>query len=177
MHFNISKWVALKNSSTQILLSLPVFPKTVANNKTEANTSLAFFRLHHSCSDAFKNATIFAHPDFILFQHTGNQPGPPTNLVAVALSSSSIVLSWSPPTPGNFTIQGYVVHYQRQGGSEEQQILDNKTHFEFKNLYGFINYTFFVRAYGDLFGRQSKSVTQRTQEGSKLFVIWFLIIT
>ena len=142
----------------------------VTNNKTEANTSLAFFRLHHSCSDAFKTATIFAHPDFILFQHTGNQPGPPTNLVAVALSSSSIVLSWSPPTPGNFTIQGYVVHYQRQGGSEKQEILDNKTHFEFKNLYGFINYTFFVRAYGDLLGRQSTSVTQRTQEGSKLLV-------
>ncbi|XP_029197863.2 immunoglobulin superfamily DCC subclass member 4-like isoform X2 [Acropora millepora] len=101
----------------------------------------------------------------VIIHRSSNQPGPPTNLVAVALSSSSIVLSWSPPTPGNFTIQGYVVHYQRQGGSEEQQILDNKTHFEFKNLYGFINYTFFVRAYGDLFGRQSKSVTQRTQEG------------
>lgn len=116
---------------------------------------------------------FFAQQDFILLKHTGNQPGPPTNLVAVALSSSSIVLSWSPPAPGNFTIHGYVIHYQRQGDSEKQEILENVTHFVFKNLYGFTNYTFFVRAYGNLFGRQSTSVTQRTHEGSKLFVNTF----
>ncbi|EEC13678.1 hypothetical protein IscW_ISCW021015 [Ixodes scapularis] len=43
---------------------------------------------------------------------SGDAPSPPSDLTARTLSSTSILLSWSPPlSPGNRVVQAYSVHY------------------------------------------------------------------
>ena len=107
--------------------------------------------------------------NLILLKLAENQPGPPTNVVALPYSSSSIILSWSAPQ-GNFEITAYSVHYKRIGDGERQIVVGNSTHHIIKRLHGFTNYTLYVRAVTTVIGRKSRSVVQRTLEGSKLFI-------
>ncbi|XP_068689570.1 uncharacterized protein [Montipora foliosa] len=95
------------------------------------------------------------------------QPGPPTNVVALPSSSSSINLSWSAPR-GNFEIYAYVVYCNRIGdGEAPTNVLNATEHIHvIKELHGFTNYTLYVRAVTKaLLGRKSRSVVQRTLEG------------
>ena len=107
--------------------------------------------------------------NLILLKLAENQPGPPTNLVALPHSSSSIILSWSAPQ-GNFEITAYSVHYKRSGDEERQIVVGNVNHHIIKELHGFTNYTLYVRAVTTVIGRKSRSVVQRTLEGSKSFI-------
>ena len=108
--------------------------------------------------------------NLILLKIAENQPGPPTNVVALPSSSSSIILSWIAPQ-GNFEIIAYVVYCKWIGDHERRIIVVNATQHIIKELHGFTNYTLYVRAVTKtLLGRKSRSVVQRTLEGSKSFI-------
>ena len=107
--------------------------------------------------------------NLILLKLAENQPGPPTNVLALPHSSSSIILSWSAPQ-GNFQITAYSVHYKSIGDVERQIDVGNATHHIINKLHGFTNYTLYVRAVTTVIGRKSRSVVQRTLEGSKSFI-------
>lgn len=100
-----------------------------------------------------------------------DQPGPPTNLVALSHSSSSIIISWSPPV-GNYSINAYSVHYKRLGNvnSPEIEVVVGKdtNSLVVPGLFGFTNYSLYVKAYTKNIGKSSEIVVQRTLEGSKL---------
>lgn len=102
-----------------------------------------------------------------------DQPGPPTNVVALPHSSSSIIISWSPPV-GNYSISAYSVHYRQLGNvnNQELQAVESKDTNSrvVSGLLGFTNYSFYVKAYTRYIGRSSEVIVQRTLQDSKLTV-------
>lgn len=96
-----------------------------------------------------------------------NQPGPPTNVVALAHSPSSILVTWSPPN-GGYQIIGYTVHYNKPGGArneEKQKTVESDVYSNIvTNLQPFTNYSFYVRAYTKAIGLDSKVITQQTEQ-------------
>lgn len=100
-----------------------------------------------------------------------DQPGPPTNVVALPYSSSSIIISWSPPV-GNYSIKAYTVHYQQLGNVNSQEIQDvvgkDTNSRVVSGLFGFTNYSLYVIAYTKFIGRRSEIIVQRTLQDSKL---------
>ena len=134
-----------------------------------------FYLLSVVCKTTPKNTQLIILTeknlsDFI----SDNQPGPPTNVVALPHSSSSILISWSPPV-GNYRIAAYVVHYQKLGSdTEKQHVVGNATHsYKIPELYGYTNYSLYVTAITKMLGRKSKTIVQRTLQGSKSFVEMF----
>lgn len=99
-----------------------------------------------------------------------DQPGPPTNVVALPHSSSSIIISWSPPL-GNYSIRAYTVHYQKLGkvnNKEVQDVIDKDTHsWIVPRLSAFTNYSLYVKAYTKVIGKTSEVIVQRTHQDSK----------
>ena len=100
-----------------------------------------------------------------------NQPGPPTNVVALARSPSSILVTWNPPD-GHYQIIGYTVHYNKPGGArneEKQNTVEGDVYSNIvTNLQPFTNYSFYVKALTKGIGLDSKVITQQTKQGSKL---------
>ncbi|XP_040070908.3 protogenin [Ixodes scapularis] len=97
---------------------------------------------------------------------SGDAPSPPSDLTARTLSSTSILLSWSPPlSPGNRVVQAYSVHYLPTSGGIELQKVSVNTSCIVDKLTAFTNYTFYVRAYsGKSASEQSEEITQITGE-------------
>ena len=102
-----------------------------------------------------------------------DQPGPPTNVVALPHSSSSIIVSWSPPV-GNYSIRAYTIHYRQLdnvNSLERDDVVGQDTNSRVvSGLFGFTNYSFYVKAYTKVIGRESEIIVQRTLQGSKLTV-------
>lgn len=98
--------------------------------------------------------------------------GPPQNVQAWTLSSTSIQVTWSPPLPDkqNGIIIRYVVAYRTQSGQSSNLVTaNNKNSVEVKTLTSFTKYWFSVRAVnviGD--GPKSEEVSNTTFEDSKL---------
>ena len=99
-----------------------------------------------------------------------DQPGPPQAVVASVKSSSSVLLSWSPPL-GSFNITAYTICYRdldHQDETELQRVVDKEMDkYTLDNLFGFTNYSFFVVAYTNSVGLPSKTVVVRTLSASK----------
>lgn len=99
-----------------------------------------------------------------------DQPGPPTNVVALPHSSSSIIISWSAPV-GNYSIRAYTVHYRQLdsvNSPESQDVVSKDTNSHVvSGLFGFTNYSLYVKAYTKVIGRESEIIVQRTLQGSK----------
>lgn len=96
-------------------------------------------------------------------------------MVALPHSSTSILISWSPPV-GNYRIVAYIVHYQKLGSeTEKHAVVGNTTHsYKITELYGYTNYSLYVKAITKILGRKSKTIVERTLQGSKSFVEMFL---
>lgn len=87
--------------------------------------------------------------------------------MALSRSSSSILISWSPPL-GNHLIAAYTVHYKKIGDNEKQEVVGQDTHsYTITGLQGFTNYSLYVRAITKKIGRKSKEIVQETLQGSK----------
>lgn len=100
------------------------------------------------------------------------------NIVALPLSSSSIVINWSPPI-GNHIIGAYTVHYKQLGqpGEPETKVISKDTHsYEVQGLLGYTNYSFYMKAYAKAFGYKSEPIVQRTLEDRKLLHILIIFI-
>ncbi|XP_064471524.1 protogenin-like [Ornithodoros turicata] len=97
---------------------------------------------------------------------SGDQPGPPTNLKARPLSSTSMQLSWNASTTSSGQlIQAYSVHYLPTSGGNELQKVSVNTSYTIDKLKPFTSYTFYVRAYsGKSASEQSEAITQMTLE-------------
>lgn len=108
----------------------------------------------------------------LIYFDSEDQPGPPTNVVALP-RSSSIVISWSPPV-GNYSIRAYTVHYRQLdnvNSPESQDVVGKNTNsHKVSGLFGFTNYSLYVKAYTKVIGRESEIIVQRTLQGSKLTV-------
>ena len=98
--------------------------------------------------------------------------GPPQNVHARTISSTSIQVTWSPPLPSeqNGIILRYIVHYRPQSGQSNKLITaDNKTSVDVKNLTIFTDYWFAVKAVNVIgAGPESEEVHNTTFEDSKL---------
>ena len=109
----------------------------------------------------------------LIYFNTEDQPGSPTNVVALPHSSSSIIISWSPPV-GNYSIRAYTIHYRQLdnvNSPENQDVVGKDTNSRVvSGLFGFTNYSLYVKAYTKVIGRQSEIIVQRTLQGSKLTV-------
>ncbi|XP_074539372.1 immunoglobulin superfamily DCC subclass member 3 [Halichoeres trimaculatus] len=98
-------------------------------------------------------------------------PEAPDGLKALALSSSSLQLTWDQPTEGaSQHIIGYVLHIRRLGepDSAELQEAVSKTTFkhEFLNLDPATTYSIYLKAYSAQGGsQQSSTITATTQGG------------
>lgn len=101
---------------------------------------------------------------------------PPTSLIAEALNSTSILLSWGYPLFPRGEIRGYIIRYDGGMGMEDLEInetldsLDNRSNqsIVIDMLQPFVNYTFRVAAYaihegGDIIGAFAE-VTEQTLE-------------
>lgn len=103
------------------------------------------------------------------------------NIVALPLSSSSIVINWSPPI-GNHIIGAYTVHYKQLGKpvAPKTKVISKDTHsYEVQGLLGYTNYSFYMKAYAKAFGYESEPIVQRTLEDRKLLhtlIIIFLLV-
>ncbi|XP_044064048.1 immunoglobulin superfamily DCC subclass member 3-like [Siniperca chuatsi] len=98
-------------------------------------------------------------------------PEAPAGLQALALSSSSLQLTWEQPAEHvTQRIIGYVLHIRRLGepDSAELQEAVSKTTFrhEFNNLEAATTYSIYLKAYSALGGsQQSNTITATTQGG------------
>lgn len=102
----------------------------------------------------------------LIVQKKDDRPGPPVNIVALPLSSSSIVINWSPPI-GNHIIGAYTVHYKQLGKpvAPKTKVISKDTHsYEVQGLLGYTNYSFYMKAYAKAFGYESEPIVQRTLE-------------
>ncbi|XP_075231320.1 protogenin-like [Lycorma delicatula] len=93
-----------------------------------------------------------------------DQPSPPINPHCLALSASTVHVSWD--QPADTDIKAYTVHYlPTDGGEEMRKVAVNKT-FTVEKLLPFTNYTFYVRAYSTKSASdQSEKVVCITGEG------------
>ncbi|XP_059194995.1 immunoglobulin superfamily DCC subclass member 3-like [Centropristis striata] len=98
-------------------------------------------------------------------------PEAPAGLQATPLSTSSLQLSWDPPSElASQQIIGYVIHVRRLGepDSAELQEAVSKTTFrhDFNNLDAATTYSIYLKAYSALGGsQQSHTITATTQGG------------
>ena len=80
----------------------------------------------------------------------GTRPEPPSNLKAVALSPTSVILTWNPPSNVPVDdVKAYTVHYMPMSasGNEELQEVAINSSYRIENLKRNTNYSFYVRAY------------------------------
>lgn len=98
--------------------------------------------------------------------------GPPQNVQAWTLSSTSIQVTWGPPLleEQNGVILRYDVDYKTQSGQPNKlATADNQTTIQVKNLTSFTRYWFAVRAVNVIgVGPESEEVSNTTSEDSKL---------
>lgn len=98
--------------------------------------------------------------------------GPPQNVQAWTLSSTSIQVTWGPPLleEQNGVILRYDVDYRtRSGQPNKLATADNQTTIQVKNLTSFTRYWFAVRAVNVIgVGPESEEVSNTTSEDSKL---------
>ena len=116
---------------------------------------------------------IFALNLFPIFFVTTEPTGPPQDVLAWTLSSTSILVKWSPPFPSeqNGIILKYNVSYRSQSNQlKSLETADNSTSIEVKNLAIFTKYWFTVKAWNVIgAGPESESVYNTTFEDSKWF--------
>lgn len=101
----------------------------------------------------------------LLVNVSDNRPEVPKNLKAEAISSTSILLTWSHSSPSGLAVLAYTVHYlPSDGGDELQQVSVNNSQL-IEKLKPFTNYTFYVRAYSRRSASElSEFITQSTEE-------------
>lgn len=74
--------------------------------------------------------------------------GPPLNVKALTMSSTSILVEWSPPSEldRNGIITHYIVKYSSLDSESSINTTDNATQILVRNLRKYTNYSFTVRA-------------------------------
>lgn len=79
----------------------------------------------------------------------GTRPEPPSNLKAVALTPTVVLLTWDPPRNVPIDdVKAYTVHYMLSAAvSEEIQEVAVNSSYRIENLKRNANYSFYVRAY------------------------------
>ncbi|XP_076322716.1 protogenin-like isoform X2 [Tachypleus tridentatus] len=128
---------------TQTVMSDSGIYQCVAHN--EAGTASVAARLH--------------------VKSTGVQPDVPHGLKAQTLSSSSVLLTWKPPTVNSKNIQAYTVHFAPVSGELESQVVAINTSEVITKLAPYTNYSFYVRAYsGRSASEQSEIIYHTTGE-------------
>ncbi|PFX32120.1 Immunoglobulin superfamily DCC subclass member 4 [Stylophora pistillata] len=139
------------------------------SNLTYGVNNLNFTNVEKSDEGQYE---CYAHADgktisrIVWLSVTGDRPGPPVNVVALPLSSSSIVISWSPPV-GNHIIGAYTLHYEQLGkpSTAMAKVISKDTHsYEVQELLGYTNYSLYVKAYAKAVGYESEVIVQRTKE-------------
>lgn len=115
--------------------------------------------------------TIIAQRFLLFFFLTTEPTGPPQDILAWTLSSTSILVKWSPPLPSeqNGVILNYTVSYISQSSQlKSLDTADNSTSIEVKNLTIFTKYEFTVKAWNVVGpGPESEPVYNTTSEDSK----------
>ena len=108
---------------------------------------------------------------FPLLSLTTEPTGPPQDILAWTLSSTSILVKWSPPLPSeqNGVILNYTVSYISPSSHlKSLNTADNSTSIEVKNLAIFTKYGFTVKAWNVVGpGPESEPVYNTTFEDSK----------
>ncbi|KFM76351.1 hypothetical protein X975_12770, partial [Stegodyphus mimosarum] len=95
-------------------------------------------------------------------------PGAPKNLKAVALSPTSILVSWDPPEPASEPVQKYKLFYMEEGlytsrTSEEREVSITETTHTLRGLRKYTDYNFWVVAFNaNGPGLNSEEVTMKT---------------
>ncbi|XP_022249211.1 protogenin-like isoform X2 [Limulus polyphemus] len=85
----------------------------------------------------------------LFVKSTGVQPDTPHNLKAQTLTSTSVLLSWKPPTTNSKNIKAYTVHFAPFSGGLESQVVAVNTTEVITKLTPYTNYSFYVRAYSE----------------------------
>ncbi|XP_060582586.1 protogenin-like isoform X2 [Ruditapes philippinarum] len=94
-----------------------------------------------------------------------HSPNKPTNLTAVDVTSTSILLTWQPAEAAtNHRILAYTVHYRRDGGPRDE-VVTTRTEISLENLSPYSNYIIYVTAYSSTGqGPASENLVVRTAE-------------
>ena len=101
-------------------------------------------------------------------------PSAPLAVVAEAASSTSVNVTWSPPSMPNGIIRRYQVTYTRNDVMDATiQMTDTSgpaTLIQLSGLERFADYTITVRGFTVALGEESDAVTVRTNEDGKLYL-------
>ncbi|XP_045184740.2 protogenin B-like isoform X2 [Mercenaria mercenaria] len=93
-----------------------------------------------------------------------DSPKKPTNLTAVEVTSTSILLTWQPAKAAkNSRILAYSVHYRRDGGPREE-VVTPVTEIYLEGLIPFSEYIIYVSAYSSTAGPPSENLIVKTLE-------------
>ena len=115
---------------------------------------------------------LFTMKPFTLYFSFIVPSGPPTNVTATSLSSTSIKLTWMPPPLHNQNgiIREYIIHYYVSETRESvvKQSPDNYTSTIITDLQPYYTYSFKVAAVTVGAGPLSTEFTIRTLESGKL---------
>lgn len=114
----------------------------------------------YQCQAANRAGVVSVSARLLVNVSEGTRPEPPSNLKAVALTATVVMLTWDPPrnVPVD-DVKAYTVHYmplatgqQQSSGAtstnnEELQEVAINSSFRIENLKRNVNYSFYVRAY------------------------------
>ena len=90
--------------------------------------------------------------------------------MAEAASSTSVNVTWSPPSMPNGIITRYQVTYTRNDVMNAANTSGPATMIQLSGLEKFTNYTIAVRGFTDALGEESDPVSVRTNEDGKLYL-------
>jgi len=102
----------------------------------------------------------------ITFIHLYLAPNSPINVLASAVNSSTVEVTWDPPTITNGILRYYTVVYGSSDGMEMMEVNSSDVIVLVSGLDPFTNYTFYVLAVTVAPSEASNSIAAITDETS-----------
>ena len=104
-------------------------------------------------------------------------PHPPQNIKASAINSTTVVVTWDPPSITNGILRYYTVVYGSSNDMEMMEVNSSDVTVLVSGLDPFTNYTFNVFAVTVSPSKPSDNVTVVTDEAGRYTVIDFINLT